>query len=144
VERLGEGILVDGQIDRSAVAQVVFADRTELDWLEAVLHPLVTREYLAWRERLAEGPDPPALCVSEVPLLFEAGGDARVDVVVVITASEELRARRRRSPPDDREQRLIPDEEKVRRADFAYANDGTIEQLDAFVASVVDVLNARV
>ena len=38
---------------------------------------------------------------------------------------------------DDREQRLIPDEEKVERADFAYVNDGTLAELDAFVADVV-------
>ena len=144
VERLGEGIVAGGQIDRSAIAEVVFADRDELEWLEALLHPLVVREYLAWRERLAEGPDPPALCVTEVPLLYEVGGDARFDAVVVVTASEDVRAGRRTPPPDDRERRLIPDEEKVRRADFAYVNDGTVEELDAFVASVVDALNARV
>ena len=55
---------------------------------------------------------------------------------VVITASPEIRAARR--PVDDaREQRLIPDSEKVRRADYSYVNDGTLEELDAFVAEVM-------
>ena len=142
VERLGEGILDGDAIDRSAVARIVFADRDELDWLEALLHPLVVREYLVWRERLAAGADPPPLAVTEVPLLYEVGGDSRFDAVVVITAPEELRAERRTPPADDRQQRLIPDEEKVKRADFAYVNDGTLEELDRFVASVVERLAA--
>jgi dephospho-CoA kinase len=62
-------------------------------------------------------------------------------VVVVITAPERLR-RERRPQADDREQRLLPDEEKVRRADYAYVNDGTLEELDAFVAGVVAELTA--
>jgi dephospho-CoA kinase len=79
-----------------------------------------------------------------VPLLYEVGGDARFDVVVVVTAPEDVRLGRRTAPRDDREQRLIPDEEKMRRADFAFVNDGSLEELDAFVASVVESLNARV
>ena len=72
VERLGEGILDEaGQIDRSAVADVVFADRQALEWLEALLHPLVVREYLEWREGLAGLEQPPAVNVTEVPLLYE-------------------------------------------------------------------------
>ena len=46
----------------------------------------------------------------------------------------------RRGAVDDRESRLIPDEEKLRRADFAFVNDGTLEELDAFVAGVVEEL----
>ena len=38
---------------------------------------------------------------------------------------------------DDRERRLLPDEEKLARADFAYVNDGTLEDLDAFVSDVM-------
>ena len=143
VERFGDGVMRDGEIDRSAVGAVVFADRAELDWLEALLHPIVSREYLVWRERLAELPEPPALSVTEVPLLFEVGGETRFDAVVVITAPQEVRAARRIPPPDSRDQRLISDEEKLERADFAYVNDGTIDELDAFVASVVKQLEAR-
>jgi dephospho-CoA kinase len=143
VERLGEGILADGAIDRAAVARIVFADRAELEWLEGLLHPLVVREYLAWREQLAAGTNPPALAVTEVPLLYEVGGDTRFDAVVVVTAPEEVRAERRTLPADTREQRLIPDDEKVERADFAYVNDGTIEELDRWVASVAERLAAQ-
>ena len=74
-------------------------------------------------------------------LLYETGADRRFDVVVVITAPEHLR-RERRPQADDREQRLLPDEEKVARADYAYVNDGTLEELDGFVADVVAQLTA--
>jgi dephospho-CoA kinase len=144
VGRLGPGILKkDGQIDRAAVARIVFSDPTQLDWLERLLHPRVVREYLAWREQLAREERPPAVCATEVPLLYEVGGETRFDAVVVITAPAELRAQRSAVPLDSRGQRLLPDEEKVRRADFAYVNDGSREELDAFVTKVVEELGKR-
>ena len=138
VAELGEGVLAeDGSIDRRRVADVVFPDRAKLDFLERLLHPLVTREYLKWREQLAALPDPPEVCVTEVPLLYETGGDERFDKVVVITAPAKLREQRRKVAPDDRESRLLPDKEKVKRADFAYVNTGTLEDLDEWVAGVM-------
>lgn len=138
VAELGEGILgADGEIDRGRVAHVVFADRAKLDVLEAVLHPRVAAEYLRWREQLAALPNPPQVCVTEVPLLYETGGDERFDQVVVITAPAKLREQRRRVRRDDRDQRLLPDAEKVKRADFSYVNTGTLEELDAWVGSVM-------
>jgi dephospho-CoA kinase len=144
LDRFGERILDEaGQIDRAAIADVVFADREALAWLEALLHPRVSEEYLAWRDELARLPDPPAVCATEVPLLYEAGSEDRFDVVVVITAPEEQRAQRASVPVGDRQQRLIPDEEKARRADFSYVNDGTLEELDGFVAGVMQQLAVR-
>jgi dephospho-CoA kinase len=138
VAELGERVLDDeGRIDRGRVAEVVFADRSKLDFLEALLHPLVAAEYLRWREQLARLPNPPAVCVTEVPLLFEAGGESRFDKVVVITAPAKLREQRRRVRRDGREQRLLPDAEKVKRADYSYVNTGSLEELDAWVASVL-------
>lgn len=141
VRELGEGVLAeDGSIDRARVAEVVFADRAKLDFLEALLHPKVAAEYLAWREQLAALPDPPEVCVTEVPLLYETGGDERFDKVVVITAPAKLREQRRRVKRDDRELRLLPDREKLKRADFSYVNTGTLEDLDEWVAGVMQEL----
>ena len=66
--------------------QAVFGDPEQLAWLEGLLHPLVSREYLGWREQLADLDDPPRVCVTEVPLLFEVGAEERFDKVVVVTA----------------------------------------------------------
>lgn len=139
VAELGPGVLdADGQVDRKAVGRAVFGDPARLAWLEALLHPRVIREYLEWRERLANSHDPPRACVTEVPLLYEVGGETRFDVVVAITAPAELRRQRSPHAADERGARLLPDEEKVARADFAYVNDGSLDDLDAFVAGVLD------
>ena len=124
-----------GTTRRSEIADIVFDDREQLAWLEALLHPRVVLRYLEWRERQTA-----PLTVTEVPLLYETGGDERFDKVVVITAPKALREARRESLPGDREARLIDDKEKVRRADYSYVNTGSLEALDAFVKSVVDDL----
>jgi dephospho-CoA kinase len=143
VRELGEGVLDDeGVIDRARVAHIVFRDRAKLDFLEQLLHPRVVAEYLTWREQLGELPSPPAVIVTEVPLLYESGGDLRFDKVVVITAPAKLREQRRRVARDDRDERLLPDKEKVKRADFAYVNTGTLEDLDEWVAGVMRELTA--
>lgn len=140
-ERYGPEIIGEDGADREAIARIVFSDPDELDWLEELLHPKVVSEHTSWQQEVAEQPDPPAVTVTEVPLLYETGGDKRFDAVVVVTASPEVRARR--SPfSDARADRLLPDEEKLRLADFAYVNDGSLEALDEFVAGVMAKLTA--
>jgi dephospho-CoA kinase len=139
-DRFGSAVIgPDGGADREAIARIVFEDPVELTWLERLLHPKVIEAQAAWRDGLAARPHPPRVAVTEVPLLFETGSDKRFDLVIVITASPEIRAARR-PVADGREARLLSEEEKVRRADFAYVNDGTLEELDAFVASVMSRL----
>ena len=122
--------------DRKRIGEIVFQDPVELDWLEQLLHPRTRELANAWLETV----DRP-LAVIEIPLLFETGGEARFDNVVVITAPRELRIERR-GQFADREARLLSEEEKVRRADFSYVNAGSLEDLDAFVADVVETLSS--
>jgi dephospho-CoA kinase len=144
VERFGEDVLgADGAPDRERIALRVFKDRDALDFLEKLLHPLVSREYLTWREQLAALPNPPKVTVTEVPLLYEVGGETRFDRVVLITAPPKLREARRGGRRDDRESRLLPDREKAKRADFVYVNTGTPEELDAWVAGVMATLSGQ-
>jgi dephospho-CoA kinase len=136
-DRWGERVLGEEGADRAAIGAIVFADPGELAWLEQLLHPKVVREYSAWRNDLAAAADPPRVVAVEIPLLYETGGQDRFDAVVVVTAPAHVRAERSAAAGDARELRLIPDEEKVSRADFAYVNDGSLEELDAFVADVL-------
>ena len=136
VERFGPEVIGSDGADRAAVASIVFNDPEQLDWLEELLHPRVVQDHETWRRQLADGPDPPAVSVTEVPLLYETGGEKRFDIVVVITAPPEVRAQRR-PIADERESRLLAEEEKVRLADHTYVNDGTLEELDSFVAGVM-------
>jgi dephospho-CoA kinase len=143
-ERLGQGVVDPDtkKLDRQAIATVVFNDRDALEWLEGLLHPLVSAEYLTWRAQLAKLPDAPPVCVTEVPLLYEAGADSRFDKVVLVTAPRQLRDMRTDGRSLGREERFIPDAEKRKRADYVYVNTGSLEALDDFVASVMSGLAA--
>jgi dephospho-CoA kinase len=133
-DRWGERVFRDGEVDRTEIGRIVFADRAELAWLESELHPRVRAATDAWlAEQTAD------VAVAEIPLLFETGGEKRFDRVVVVTASPELREARRGALAE-REDRLVPEDEKVRRADFFYVNDGSLEDLDAWVARLLEDL----
>ena len=120
-----------------AIGEIVFPDRARARLARELLHPRVRGRTSDWR---ASRPcDAPALTVVEIPLLYETGGETRFDEVVVVTAPPGTREARR-GVFADREARLISDDEKVRRADFAYVNDGSLEELDAFVDGVVEEL----
>src|SRR5262249_42971523 len=141
VERFGSDVIGGDGADRAKIADIVFNDPDQLDWLEELLHPRVVRENLAWRAEQEGKPDPPPLTVSEGPLLYETRAHRRFASVGVISAPESVR-RERRPLSDGREQRLLPEEEKVALADYTYVNDGTLEELDAFVADVIGKLTA--
>ena len=129
-ERWGD----DAVGDRARIGEIVFRDRAELEWLEQLLHPKTRAAADAWLASV----DAPLAAV-EIPLLYETGGEGRFDAVVVVTAPPEVRAARRAGVAD-RESRLIPHDEKALRADYAFVNDGPLEDLDEFVANVVGAL----
>jgi dephospho-CoA kinase len=141
VARVGNGVIgPDGEIDRTALATTVFNDPDALAFLEQLLHPLVSAEYLKWREDLARLPNPPGVCVTEVPLLYEVGGETRFDKVVVITAPTKLRRARSELTVEERDSRFLPEREKASRADYTFSNTGTLEELDEFVDTVMQEL----
>jgi dephospho-CoA kinase len=135
-ERWGDRVFRNGEVDRAEIGRVVFADPAELAWLEAELHPRVRAAVDDWVA--GETAD---VVVAEIPLLYETGGEARFDRVVVVTAPADVREARR-EPAAEREARLVPEDEKLRRADFSYVNDGSLEELDAFVAGVLEELQS--
>lgn len=140
-DRWGDELVdADGHVDRAAVARRVFGDADELKWLEALLHPLVKRESERWFDEQLARPDPPAIVVSEIPLLYETGGEKRFDKVVVIVAPAEVRESRRGSTAD-REANLLPEESKIAAADYVFENSSSLDELDRFVANIVEELS---
>lgn len=130
VKSFGKRVLLpDRTIDRSALGSIVFHNRRKLRRLERIIHPRVARE----QQRLARGiarRTPDAIIIYEVPLLFEAGVNTRVDKIIVVTADRETQVARlkRRNGLTRRQaiQRIssqMPLAEKVRRADIVL--DGT-------------------
>jgi dephospho-CoA kinase len=137
-EHFGSSVLSpSGEVDRSAIARLVFADETERRWLESLLLPLIFEEFARWRDAQVAAGVP--LLVHEAPTLFEAGVEGRYDAIVTITAPVEVREARRPGSAA-RMAAQLPEEEKARRSDYVYENTGDLEQLDAFIGRVMEAL----
>jgi dephospho-CoA kinase len=122
IETAFPGTVRDGAVDRVALRQAVLGKPDALARLEAILHPMVRQEERSFVARARRRGD--RAVVLDIPLLFETGGDARVDRVVVVSAPrsvqmQRIRARRRMSAADIAAviARQMPDAEKRRRAD---------------------------
>jgi dephospho-CoA kinase len=122
IETAFPGATKDGKVDRVALGQRVLGDAPALRRLESVVHPLV-RE--AEKKFLKAAEDQGArIVVLDIPLLFETGGESRVDATVVVSAPEETQRARvlERGVSLERLEALLarqmPDAEKRRRADF--------------------------
>ena len=123
IEAAFPGTTADGKVDRNKLAARVLGDHAALKRLEAIVHPLVheaERRLLAEAEARGE-----KVAVLDIPLLFETGGDARVDAVVVVSAPPEVQRARVLQRPGMTMEKLeailakqMPDAEKRRRADF--------------------------
>jgi dephospho-CoA kinase len=131
--RWGEQVLAGGEVDRAAVAEVVFERPDELSWLESVLFPRVGARVAEWRADL-ERSEPPPVAVVEVPLLFEAGIEGIFDATIAVVADETARVQRAGNREhrglDGRQARQLSQEEKALRADHVVRNDGTLEDLE--------------
>jgi dephospho-CoA kinase len=141
VDRFGRRILTaDGEVNRGALGRIVFADATELRWLEQLVLPLVSEEFVRWRDEHERMGTP--LLVHEAPTLFEAGVEDRYDAIVAVTAPVGVRESRRPGAAE-RMMHQLPEAEKAARADVVYENSGTLAELDAFVAGLVERLLRR-
>jgi dephospho-CoA kinase len=144
VARWGEDVLSNGEIDRAAVAEIVFDKPDQLAWLERNLFPLVGAEIAGWRADLETFGDAPSVAVVEVPLLFEAGADGGFDATVAVVTDERLRgeraAARNHRAVVERAARQLSQEEKARRADHVIRNDGSLEDLEREVRNLMNRL----
>ena len=144
VERWGEEIAPGGSVDREKVAEIVFADREELTWLESVTHPRVGAHVMEWRQALDPGVE---VAVVEVPLLFEAAMEDAFDATIAVVADDGLRDARLRERGqgglEGREARQLDQEEKARRADHVIRNDASLKELEAEVSRVIEKLSGR-
>lgn len=147
VEAAFPGVVHEGVVDRTALAQRVLHDEAALRRLEAIVHPLVQEERRAFLER-AEAAGAP-LCVFDVPLLFETGGDRAVDAVAVCSAPESVQKARVLARPGMTEERFaailakqMPDAEKRRRARFVIETGDGLDAARAQVKAVIAALEA--
>ncbi len=153
VARFGPGVAPDGVVDRSALAQRVFAADAggaggDREWLEQLLWPLVRQRVDEWRvATLAGGASPPAALVVEVPLLFESGSEGMYDATIAVVADERLRGSRAHDRDDraltQRERRQLSQEDKASRATYVVVNDGDLAELEAKLSAILVMLKER-
>lgn len=143
VRTFGRGVVgVDGELDRSQLGRLVFADEAARQQLNAIVHPRVRVAWEAWLR--AQETAGPLVAVVIIPLLFEAGMDAGWDAIVCV-----------RSPPVQQRQRLAarglsereidqrlmaqwPVSEKAARADYVIDNDDSVAELEERTVNVVN------
>jgi dephospho-CoA kinase len=145
IEAAFPGTTVNGRVDRDKLGRRVLGDETALRTLESIVHPLVRAEEESFLSNArAVGAK---VAVLDIPLLFETGGETRVDAVVVVSAPAAVQHARAFERPGMTEAKLaailakqMPDQEKRRRADFIVDTskgfDAARAQVDAILGAV--------
>jgi dephospho-CoA kinase len=148
IEAAFPGTTTDGKVDRQKLAELLLADPGGFKRLEVIVHPLVFAAERAFLQ--AEAARGAALAVLEVPLLYETGGERRVDCVLVCSApADAQRARvmqRAGMTPQKLEQilaRQLSNAQKRARADFVVDTGGTFKESEAQVDKIVESLRGR-
>jgi dephospho-CoA kinase len=146
IEAAFPGTTVDGKVDRARLSAAVVHDPAAIKRLEGIVHPMLKAYHQKFLDDAEQSGSPVA--VVDVPLLFETGGDKRVDAVVVVTTSpenqrERILARGSMTPEalEALLARQMPDEEKRKRADFVV---DTSHGLDPVRGRIRDILEQAV
>jgi dephospho-CoA kinase len=147
IEAAFPGTTAAGEVDREKLARRVLGDAVALARLEAIVHPMVRREeerFLAAAEEAGA-----SAAVLDIPLLFETGGDQRVDVVVVVSAPPDIQRARAFERPGMTEEKFrallakqMSDEEKRRRADFVVDSSTGYDSARAQVHAILQAVKA--
>jgi len=133
----------DGDLNRTRLRAIVFADPTKKRALELILHPQIRRQ---WRTEAKGHRNSPKFFFADIPLLYETGGERLCDRVVVVACSEKVqlgRLKRRMSITASEARKMMKSQmplvEKIRRADHVVWNNGDrtslMEQARFLVAS---------
>lgn len=152
VEAAFPGTVVDGAVDRKRLGDRVMGDPEAIRRLEGIVHPLVRDAEMAFRARAAE--EGKRIVLLDIPLLFEVGGESRVDVVVVVSTTPEIQRERVLARPEMTEKRFaeiaarqMPDTDKRRRAHFVIDTGGdfadTRRQVDDILRALAGVASGR-
>jgi dephospho-CoA kinase len=144
-DRFGEGVIREDQVDRGALARAAFATDQDRRWLEQLLWPRVGERMIAWRAEQDQRRPAPRALVVEVPLLFESGLARDYDATIAVIADEPVRSERAGArghrAVDERTARQLTQAEKAERATYVVINDGSVEQLEGKLSSILDMLN---
>jgi dephospho-CoA kinase len=152
VEDAFPGVLSAGKVDRAKLASKVFNDPEALRRLEGIIHPLVALDRDAFIERQTRLDQP--IIVLDIPLLFELGLNANVDLLIVTTVAAEIQRERVLARPGMTMERYnsilgkqVPNSEKCRRAhaivDTSFGMEQAQSQVEAILRSIRQIQNRR-
>jgi dephospho-CoA kinase len=141
VRHFGPGILdSDGSVNRARLAQEAFGKPSRVEELNHIVHPVVIRRQEEWMEQVGQA-DPDGIAMVEAALILEAGVVRRFDRLVAVTCRPGQRIQRwalrlkvdeatARSEVTRRMAAQLPDEEKIKAADYVIDNSGSLEQTE--------------
>lgn len=148
IEAAFPGTVKDGVVDRALLGSRILGDAQALTTVERIVHPLVRADADAFlaRHRAAGR----KLAVLDIPLLFETGGERRVDRVVVVSAPAEIQRERVLARPGMSVEKFeailakqVPDAEKRKRADFIVESGEGLDVARAAVEAIVAKLEGE-
>lgn len=130
-------------IDRAALGKIVFADPAKKKQLEDILHPMVRDDSAAFKAEMEKAGH--KVIVFDIPLLFETGGESRVDAVLCVSAAADVQKARVLARPGMTEERFkhvlsqqLPDAEKRARADYVVTTDISFDDTRAQLKTVLE------
>jgi dephospho-CoA kinase len=142
IEAAFPGTTVDGKVDRTKLSAQVVHDAAAMKRLEQIVHPMLRAYHQKFLDD-AERSGAPVVVV-DVPLLFETGGEKRVDAVVVVTTSPDIQRQRILARDDMTGEKLeailarqLPDAEKRKRADFIVDTSGGLDPVRARIRDIL-------
>ena len=143
IEAAFPGTTVNGKVDRARLSAKVVHDAAAMKRLEEIVHPMLRSHHRKFLDDAERSGAPVA--VVDVPLLFETGGEKRVDAVVVVTTSPEIQRQRILARENMTEEKLdailarqMPDAEKRRRADFVVDTSNGLDPVRAQIRDILD------
>jgi len=145
VAQFGDEILKNGDLDRAALASLIFTDPKKRLELEQITHPLIRQEFAKIIKSLPED----AIVVNQIPLLVESKHDYKFDYIVTVSTSEESRVARllKRGLTKDkitkRIQAQATDSEREVIADFIIKNEKSQEELFTQVEKLWELLQSK-
>jgi dephospho-CoA kinase len=142
------GVVHNGVLDRALLGKEVFADKSALKKLEAIMHPMVQDERVKFFENAAR--ESHTIVVLDIPLLFETGGDSACDKTIVVSAPYDIQKKRvlERSNMtlqkfEDILSKQTPDTTKREKADFIVETDKGFDHAKAQVKTIIETLNQQ-
>ena len=143
IEAAFPGTTVNGKVDRARLSERVMHDPAAIRRLEAIVHPMLRSHHQKFLEEAEKSGAPVA--VMDIPLLYETGGETRVDAVVVVTTSPEVQRERILARENMTGEKLdailarqLPDAEKRKRADFVVDTSHGLDPVRARIRDILD------